>query len=76
MAKVIFVNDEGEELEYTTFILFARRHQDDKATRVAANLKDASSKDLKNIADTIVEAMVEHILPLSIQKAQQEGRRN
>lgn len=74
--KVILIDEEGKELEYTNFILFARHQDDGKATRCAANFKDVSSKDLRSIATTIAEAMVEHILPLSIQKEQEEARRN
>lgn len=73
--KVILIDEEGKELEYSSFILFAR-HKDEKGTRVAANFKDISSKGLVNLLATIAESVQKHILPLSLQKAQQEESKN
>ena len=73
--KVKLIDEEGKELEYSSFVLFAR-HQDEKGTRVAANFKDVSVKGMTNLIATIAEAMEEHLLPLSLQKLQEEERKN
>lgn len=73
--KVILIDEEGKELEYTNFILFAR-HKDENGTRCAADFKDVSASGMMNLIVTIVEAMEKHLLPLSLQKKQQEERKN
>ena len=73
--KVILIDEEGKELEYSNFILCAR-HQDEEGTRCAANFKGVSAMGMINLIATITEAIEKHLLPLSLQKKQDEERRN